>query len=291
MSRKYIKQIDNLDFVFPNNNLAEYDVEIIHDLNENSVEGSISGFTSNISGGNLVFSFNYNWNLNGAEPFIDASGHLHILSVHMMEPSLTYYKPWRCVTGITTSNTTISSTGGTVNCTVTPSMMQVTGFTNGTYQFEVRMIGKRAIFPICYSTNDVVPTPSPTPTQTPTPTPTSVGPTPTPTPTPTVGPTPTPTTTYTIITPIAGQCYKVGATACDNIGSLPSIYLDPTDLAIYTANGGCLSDGAGSNVSVIRNSDGTPISGTFYFVWNIGTCSTTTFKSTNGNLTERPTQC
>jgi len=142
----------------------------------------------------------------------------------------------------------------------------------------------------------VTPTPSLTPTQTPTAnitpsiTPTNtITPTHTPTPTntSTIQPTPTPTpqTIYGI-----GTGYKVGATACDNLGNTPMIYLDSTDYAIYLANGDCLSDGV-SSVAVIRNSDGTPITGTFYFVWSGLSCSITTFKSTNGYLTQRPTQC
>lgn len=192
MSKKYIKQIDNQNFVFPNNNLAEYDIEIIHDLNNNSVSGDINTFTTTAVGGNIQFSFNYNWYKNNAEPYIDASGELHILSVHMLEPSRTYYKPWRCVTGVTTSNIGISTTGGTVNCTVTPSMMGIVSFGSGTYSFEVRMIGKRAIYPLCNTStlNPPTPTPTPTPTITPSPTPTTTvePPTPTPTPTPTGGP-------------------------------------------------------------------------------------------------------
>lgn len=202
MSRKYIKQINNENFVFPNNELSEYDVEIIHDLNENSVTGTISGFTASLTSGNVVFSFDYNWYKNNAEPFIDGANQLHILSVHMLEPSLTYLKPWRCVTGITTSGTTITTTGGTVNCTVTPSMMQVTGFTSGNYTFEIRMIGKRAIYPLCTTLSLVPPSPTATPTPTPTLTPTHT-PTPTVTPTPTITPnathTPTPTPTATHI--------------------------------------------------------------------------------------------
>jgi hypothetical protein len=57
--------------------------------------------------------------------------------------------------------------------------MGVSSFTNGVYTFEIRMIGKRAIFPICQSvTISTVPAPSPTPTRTPqaTPTPTPTSP-------------------------------------------------------------------------------------------------------------------
>jgi hypothetical protein len=134
--------------------------------------------------------------------------------------------------------------------------------------------------------------PTATPQPTPTPTPVS-GSSPTPTPTavppasPVATPTPTPTpSSYTLL----GTANKVGATSCGVIGTTPSIYLDSVDYALYVSNGGCLSDGT-NTVSTIRNSDGTAISGTFYFTWFGGSCSTTTFKSTNGILTINPTQC
>jgi hypothetical protein len=65
--------------------------------------------------------------------------------------------------------------------------MGVSTFTNGTYYFEFRFIGKRAVYPVCanYTISTITPQPTPTPTPSPTPT---VGPTPTPTPTPTVTP-------------------------------------------------------------------------------------------------------
>jgi hypothetical protein len=157
----------------------------------------------------------------------------------------------------------------------------------------------------CNSGTPTTPTPTPTesqsvsatPTQTPTPsssynvTSTPVTSSMTPTPTPTVTPTsntpaPTPSSSYTSI----GTANKVGATSCGVVGTTPTIYLDSTDYTIYTNNGGCLSNGV-NTVSTIRNSDGTAISGTFYFTWFGSSCSTTTFKSTNGILTINPTQC
>ena len=46
MSRKYISQVDNQNFVFPNNEVAEYDVDIIHDVNDNCVNGSVIAFSA-----------------------------------------------------------------------------------------------------------------------------------------------------------------------------------------------------------------------------------------------------
>ena len=66
MSKKYIAQINNTNFVYPNYKLAEYDVEIIHELKENSVSGTTSGFSIlyNSGTGNLQLSFTYQWYLN-----------------------------------------------------------------------------------------------------------------------------------------------------------------------------------------------------------------------------------
>ena len=99
MSKKYIGQVNNQNFVFPNNQLAEYDIDIIHDLKENMVTGSTTGFDINYDNvsGNLYISFSYEWGLNDAEPFIDNEGKLQILSFHLMSPSKKYFKPWVCV--------------------------------------------------------------------------------------------------------------------------------------------------------------------------------------------------
>lgn len=181
MSKKYINQQNIQNFVYPNNTLAEYDIDIIHNINSNSVSGSISGFTTSFSGSNLVVSFNYQWLSNGAEPFIMADGKLAVLSVHMMTPDKTYYKPWRMI-GFVTGSVGITGKTGTFTTTVSPSDMGVSSFTNGTYSFEVRMIGKLSVYPICYNSYVVAPTATPTPTPTPSPTPGLPPPTPTPTP-------------------------------------------------------------------------------------------------------------
>jgi len=181
--RKYIKQIDNPNFIYPNNTLAEYDVDIVHDINNNSVTGSTSSFTATLVGSNIVISFSYNWALNDADPFIDGANLLHILSVHMMEPTTQYYKPWRMVSGVTTSSIGSTTFTGSTSITVTPAMMGVSSFSIGDYYFEVRFIGKRAVYPECETVAIIAPTPTPTATSTNTPTPTAtsnVTPTPTP---------------------------------------------------------------------------------------------------------------
>lgn len=197
MPIKYIKQIINQDFVYPNNEVSEYDAQIVHDINENSVSGSVISlsFVSGSTSG-LTFALNASWAKNNAEPFIKNSA-IGVWSVHMLAPNQNYYKPWRMVSNRTTMPTTL--TAYTVNYTfqVTPAQMGLTSFTNGTYYFEVRFIGHRSVYPV--STSVVVSTIGPTPTPTPTVTPTPTSPGPTPTPTPTVTVTPTPTSSYGIL--------------------------------------------------------------------------------------------
>ena len=196
MAKKYIKQIDNQNFVFPNKDLAEYDVEIIHDLNENSVTGtinSVSGLTIATTG--LTFNVNYTFNLNNADPFyLVESGNIQYVTVHLMTPQKLYYKPWRFVHSQGGSIPPSSGYTGTMIFDIQPFQFGQTSFTNGTYYFEFRFVGKRAVYPVCYTyVVSTLGTPTPTPTTVPpTATPTPVPPTATPTPTP-GGPTPTPT--------------------------------------------------------------------------------------------------
>jgi hypothetical protein len=192
MSKKYIGQIIKPDFVYPNNNLEQYDIEIVHDINNNSVSGTVSGFTaSSSSSTGLTITFDYTWALNGAEPFVMDDGLTSVLSVHMMEPSLTYFKPWRMVYSDSTYQSVTES--GTLTFVVTPSMMGVSSFTSGNYYFEIRMLGTRATYPINKTLTLSIAGPTPTPTVTPTLTTT-------PTSTPGLSPTPTPTSAANIYT-------------------------------------------------------------------------------------------
>ena len=148
---KYIPQLNETNFVYPNFEISEYDVDIIHNINGNSVSGTISNFvvsgTARTTG--ITFTHDWTWSKNGAEPYISNSGQIHLLSVHMLAASQTYFKPWRLV-DIVTSGTTGSTTySGSNTVTVTPSMMGLTSFSSGTYYFEIRMIGLKSIFPIC----------------------------------------------------------------------------------------------------------------------------------------------
>ena len=147
---KYIPQLNETNFVYPNFELSEYDVDIIHNINSNSVSGTVTNFSATtIASTGMTFTHNWTWSKNSAEPYISTSGQIHLLSVHMIAGGQTYFKPWRLV-DIVTSGTTGSTTySGSNTVTVTPAMMGLTTFTSGTYYFEIRMIGLKSIYPIC----------------------------------------------------------------------------------------------------------------------------------------------
>jgi hypothetical protein len=199
MTRKYIRQQILQDFVYPNNEVSQYDVDnIVHDINDNSVSGVVNSFSATtVTSTGLTISYSATWNLNGAEPWIRNSNLLAILSIHMLAPGQDYYKPWRIVDSRSQLDLTLTASTITQTITITPSQMGLTTFTSGTYYFEVRFIGHRSIYPVCVNLNLTLPTPTPTATPTVTATPTPTGPEPTPTPTPTVTPTATATPTPT----------------------------------------------------------------------------------------------
>ena len=165
--KKYISQINNPNFIYPNNNLAQYDIEIIHDINNNSVSGTVTNFIATKSGNNLDVTFDYTWIKNGAEPYIYNSTNLYILSLHIMDPSKTYFNPFRCVSSVTTTSVSSNTISGTGNFTITPANMGVSSFVDGLYSFLIKFIGHRAIYPVYVqqTVTTINPTPTPTPTQ------------------------------------------------------------------------------------------------------------------------------
>ena len=229
MPRKYISQQNNLDFFYPNYNKAEYDIEMVHDINNNCVSGSVINFSATtVSSTGITFSISDTWSLNGAKRWIRNSNSLAIYSIHMLVPGQDYFKPWRLVhsrSSVSTGSTTFSETNAVF--IVTRTLAGVSGFTSGTYYFEVRFIGHDCTYNVCFSRNlTVTPVVTPTPTPSPTPTPTPTGSTPTPTVTPT--PTPTPTEAESVLYVYAK--YK------DAIGSLQYSINGGSDVSLGTVN-------------------------------------------------------
>jgi hypothetical protein len=182
MANKYIHELIERDFIYPNNDISIYDVDIVHDIKNSCVSGTVNTFSATtVSSTGITFTANITWSLNNAERFLSASSNTtRILSVHAMGPNQNYYKPWRLVT---LANSTLTATTQTSNVTFTivPSNLEVTSLTNGVYNFEFRFIGKTCVFPVC--TALTISTITPAPTATPFPTATAGPATPTPTPT------------------------------------------------------------------------------------------------------------
>ena len=166
MSKKYIAQVQSNNFVYPNNELFEYDQEILHNLNNNMVSGNVTNFVAFISNDkkSLVITFDYQWLSNGAEPMILPNGELSVMSLHLMTPDKQYYKPWMLIDNVTYENT--EATGVTGNVSYSYSNGNI--LPEGLYVFEFRFIGHRCILPITANVTLhynplVTPTPSPSP--------------------------------------------------------------------------------------------------------------------------------
>jgi hypothetical protein len=226
MPIKYIKQIINQDFVYPNNEVSEYDQEIVHDLNENSVSGTVVTLTATTATSTgMTFSISTTWSLNSAEPFIRNSNNLAIYSVHMLAPGQNYYKPWRIVHSRSlnpyTGQTSFSETGATFS--VTAAQAGVASFVPGTYYFEVRFIGHRAIYPVMVQRTIGIP-----------PFPVAPTPTPTPTVTPTATPTPTPTSTFSGTTGVTLNVTDTGYIKYDMASGTTYQYIGSTGTVVLT---------------------------------------------------------
>ena len=158
MSYKYIPQLNETNFVYPNYEISEYDVDILHSINNNSVSGTVTNFSATtIASTGITLNHSYTWSKNGAEVFVTSAGLLNLLSVHMIAAGQTYYKPWRLVDLVTSVSTGISTASGSNTITVTPSMMGLTTFVTGTYYFEFRFIGLKSIYPVCQTLSITVP--------------------------------------------------------------------------------------------------------------------------------------
>lgn len=184
MGRRYIKQIINRDFVYPNFEKDEYDDEIIHELNENLVSGSVVTFSATtVSTSSITIEYDFDWDANGAELFQMEDGNYSFVSIHLMDPSQVYMRPYRVIHNIESATEYTGTTSFTGSTTVTPSQLGLSQFTTGVYYYEVRFIGQRAVYVISSSFTVVQASPTPTPSPT-------VTATVTPSPTPTLTPTP-----------------------------------------------------------------------------------------------------
>ena len=156
MSNKYISQINNTNFVYPNYELAEYDVDIIHNINNYSVSGYVTSFSATtVTSSAITVAFNATWLQNNAEVFLRDSGNAGVLSIHAMRPEQIYYKPYRVVAS--TSFTYTGQTSFNINSSFTMLSTQFGTppvlFSTGPYYFEVRFIGANSIFPVCQTLN------------------------------------------------------------------------------------------------------------------------------------------
>jgi hypothetical protein len=192
MSKRYIPQTPSNDFVYPNNDKVEYDQEIVHEINDNVVYGTVSGLTVAESSGNLLLNYTFTWDRNGAQVFLRDSGSLGLLSVHVLAPGQDYMSAWRMIDSVSNSDPDLLTYTAPISRTIAPSSFELTSWPTGEYQFEFRFIGLKQNYVVCTTATLEEPV-------TPTPTPTGTGPTPTPTPseTPEVTFTPTPTATPT----------------------------------------------------------------------------------------------
>lgn len=169
MSKKYIKQTDSTNFIYPNNTVAEYDVEIIHNINSNPPIGTVTSITiTGATSTGMTLNWSGSWDLNGAEPFVQDNGNVTTVSIHGMGPTQQYFKPFRLLEEYTTTTGTTTVTYTNQTIALTPAQFGLSTFTNGTYNFEFRVVSKLAVLPVCGSV--VVSTITPTPTPTPTPT-------------------------------------------------------------------------------------------------------------------------
>lgn len=155
----YKPQINNTNFVYPNFDLAEYDVDIIHTPNDNSVSGVVTSFSATtISSSSITVRTTNTWTRNGAEGFIRNNGALQLYTLHAMAASQNYYKPWRMIDSNSTLTTTITAqTTTNRNVTFTPSDLGLTTFVSGNYYFEFRFVGATAIYPVCQTLSITIP--------------------------------------------------------------------------------------------------------------------------------------
>lgn len=155
---KYISQINNTNFVYPNYDLAEYDVDIVHNINNNSVSGYVTTLSATtVASTGITVSVNYTWVKNNADIFIRNINSVQLISLHAMVPNQNYYKPFRIISNSSTSNLNVTTQTVSGNQFFSPATMGVASFISGTYYFEVRFIGATSIFPVCRTLSITIP--------------------------------------------------------------------------------------------------------------------------------------
>jgi hypothetical protein len=156
---KYISQINNQNFVYPNYDLAEYDVDIVHTINNTSVSGFVTSISAvTVSSTSISIRHTNTWVRNGAEVFIRPTNALQLYSLHVMAPNQLYYKAWRMIdqnSTLSTGSTAFPTTNRLV--TFTAANLGLTTFVSGVYNFEFRFIGATSIFPVCAPLSILVP--------------------------------------------------------------------------------------------------------------------------------------
>jgi hypothetical protein len=156
---KYISQINNQNFVYPNYDLAEYDVDIIHNINNSNISGFVTSISAvTVSSSSIQIRHSNTWIRNGAEVFIRPVASMQLYSLHVMAPNQLYYRPWRMIdqnSTLSTGATAVATTGRLVQ--FFPSQLGLTTFVSGTYNFEFRFIGATSIFPVCSSLSITIP--------------------------------------------------------------------------------------------------------------------------------------
>jgi hypothetical protein len=156
---KYISQINNQNFVYPNYDLAEYDVDIVHNINNTSVSGIVTSFSA-VTASSSVIQVRYTntWSRNDAEVFIRPSNVLSISSLHVMAPNQLYYKPWRTIDSTSTTLTGVTTFTNTNRLIqFTAAGLGLTTLVSGVYNFEFRFIGATSIFPVCAPLSITIP--------------------------------------------------------------------------------------------------------------------------------------
>jgi hypothetical protein len=164
MGRKYITNQQDINYVYPNNVINQYDVEIVHDINNNCVTGTVTNFSgSSFSATGLTVTFNYTWNLNGAERMLNISDtQTIIMSVHAMNTSNNIYgtsqgylSPWRMVYFTSIPNVNDTTASGSINLSLTPAAFGLATFPtpHTGFEFEIRMISRNCVLPICQTTS------------------------------------------------------------------------------------------------------------------------------------------